>query len=179
MATARLTDEQIARVTTWVDDGADLNQIQDRLKNEMEIRLTFMETRFLLSDLGLTLRPAASDDDDDDDESEAAMGADIADSGEAGPAADDAEDNSLAEIGEAPGSRPAAATVVLTVDEITIPGAMASGKVTFSDGRTASWHLDQMGRLGLSGVERTYQPPETDVIAFQRELQKALRRAGY
>ena len=37
------SDEQIARVTTWVDDGADLNQIQDRLKNEMEIRLTFIE----------------------------------------------------------------------------------------------------------------------------------------
>ena len=68
-----------------------------------------------------------------------------------------------------------AAQVRVTVDVVTVPGTMVSGKVTFTDGVTAGWYLDQMGQLGLSGVDRTYQPPEADVAAFQRELQRALR----
>ena len=167
MAGLKLTDEQKAKVAGWAAEGADLNGIQDRLKSELGVTLTFMETRFLISDLGVTLQSKTKDEEEDVDEEPPdaldALGTDVPNraTGPSDPA----------------GTPPAgdSSGVKVTVDEITLPGSMASGKVTFSDGTKASWSLDQLGRLGLSGVDRTYQPPETDVIAFQRELQRALR----
>lgn len=157
MASAKLSDDQIALIRQWADAGADLNEIQDRLKTEAGVTLTFMETRFLLSDLGITLREAREGEENQTSEETA-----------------DAEDAVLNAENDLPGGG-----VKLTVDEITLPGCIASGRVTFSDGKTASWYLDQLGRLGLTDIERTYQPSEEDAMAFQRELQKALRQAGY
>ena len=48
--------------------------------------------------------------------------------------------------------------VSVGVDEIAIPGTLVSGKVTFSDGNTAAWHLDQTGRLGLAPKQPGYRP---------------------
>jgi hypothetical protein len=160
----KLTSEHKEAVATWVAAGATLNEIQDRLKNELGVTLTFMDTRFLLSDLGLTLKPEAGE-------------AEVVDVGGAetgvGGGVDDA--GVLAgDEGDVDGGL-GAAQVRVTVDVVTVPGTMVSGKVTFTDGVTAGWYLDQMGQLGLSGVDRTYQPPEADVAAFQRELQRALR----
>jgi hypothetical protein len=44
--------------------------------------------------------------------------------------------------------------------------------VTFSDGETAEWMLDQTGRLGLNPTKPGYRPSEADVMSFQRELQR-------
>lgn len=166
----KLSSEQKESVATWVAAGATLNEIQDRLKSEMGVVLTFMDTRFLLSDLGLTLRPPAG-------EEEPAEDALVADGDEGdlppGSEADWPADPVAAEADEVPAG--AAAQVRVTVDTVTLPGTMVSGKVTFSDGAKAGWYLDQAGQLGLTGVDRTYQPPEADVVAFQRELQRALR----
>ncbi|HVV71326.1 MAG TPA: hypothetical protein VHI52_07485, partial [Verrucomicrobiae bacterium] len=65
------------------------------------------------------------------------------------------------------------------VDQLAVPGAMVSGKATFSDGTTASWYLDQMGRLGLKASTPGYQPPAADIPVFQQELDLALQRAGF
>ena len=81
-----------------------------------------------------------------------------------------------AEDAAAPGP---AGTVQLSVDAITVPGALASGKVTFSDGVAATWYVDQMGRLGLSGAPQGYQPPPGDVPVFQQQLDRALMQAGF
>lgn len=162
MPAATLTDEQKAQVAQWAAEGADLNQIQDRLKTEMGITLTFMDTRFLISDLGITLRQEKE---------------------ETEPEARDEDDEGLGEqFQEAlddPSGSDSGSSVSVTLDEIALPGAMASGKVTFSDGVKAAWQIDAMGRLGLTGVERSYQPPEADMMQFQVELQRALRRSGY
>jgi hypothetical protein len=56
---------------------------------------------------------------------------------------------------------------------------VASGKVTFSDGKRAEWYLDQMGRLGLAPMEKGYRPSQTDLVSFQTELQTELARLGY
>jgi hypothetical protein len=69
--------------------------------------------------------------------------------------------------------------VVVEVDKLVRPGALVSGSVTFTDGKKATWMLDQMGRLGLDGVEPTYRPSEDDLADFQIELQAALRKAGF
>ena len=71
------------------------------------------------------------------------------------------------------------AGVSVTVDTITRPGAMVSGKVTFSDQKTAEWHLDQHGRLGFAPTEKGYQPAQNDLLSFQNELQMQLAKMGY
>ena len=166
---APLTDEQKARINAWAAEGADLNQIQDRLKTELGITLTFMDVRFLIADLGISLSPRQPEAEEDEEKPEA-----------------EPEERQPADIDETDGpwqspdgSEPPAAGVRLTIDQIALPGTMVSGKVTFSDGVTAQWYLDQMGSLGLSGVDRTYQPPAGDIPVFQRELQRELRRSGF
>ena len=162
----KLTSEQKLAVADWVAAGATLNEIQDRLKSELGVVLTFMDTRFLLADLGLTLRSAADEEEPEAEaEPEVEDGVVKEDDGEyPAPAAEEA-----APEGGTPGA------VQVTVDAVTLPGTMVSGKVTFSDGVRGGWYLDQMGQLGLTGIPRTYQPPEADVVAFQRELQRLLR----
>ena len=54
MSTAKsLSEEQIATVRSWAEDGADLSEIQQRLDKDLEIRITYLETRFLLEDLAI------------------------------------------------------------------------------------------------------------------------------
>jgi hypothetical protein len=59
------------------------------------------------------------------------------------------------------------------------PGTMVSGTVSFSDGVTGKWALDQQGRLMLETARKGYQPSPADVQSFQRELQTQLQRQGY
>jgi len=56
---------------------------------------------------------------------------------------------------------------------------MASGKVTFSDEKTCTWYIDELGRPGLIPPEEGYQPSEADLMAFQQELQGALSGLGF
>lgn len=68
--------------------------------------------------------------------------------------------------------------VSVSIDQITRPGAMISGRATFSDGQSAGWYLDQMGRLGLDPTTPGYRPSQQDVIDFQMELEKLARSQG-
>lgn len=79
-----------------------------------------------------------------------------------------------------PDPEPAAAPgkVSVTIDQITRPGAMISGRATFSDGQKAGWYLDQTGRLGLDPDKAGYRPSQDDVMAFQVELEKLARSQG-
>jgi len=67
----------------------------------------------------------------------------------------------------------------VTVDRVTRPGALVSGKATFSDGQSAEWFLDQMGRLGFVPKQQGYRPSETDLETFQSTLQSELQKLGY
>lgn len=165
----KLTSEQKEAVAAWVAAGSTLNEIQDRLKSEFGVVLTFMDTRFLLSDLGLTLKPPAGEA----EEPAAAAEDEFAEVLPETEGEDQAPPPDVEAGQPAPPAGPA--RVVVTVDAVTLPGTMVSGKVTFSDGVKGGWYLDQMGQLGLTGIDRGYQPPEADVVAFQRELQRALR----
>ena len=71
-----------------------------------------------------------------------------------------------------------AGKVSVAVDQITRAGAMASGKVRFSDGKSAEWLLDQMGRLSLAAIEKGYKPSAADIQEFQIALQDELQRLG-
>lgn len=50
-----LTTEQKSIVSQWVRDRLSLSDIQKRLESELEIRMTYMDVRFLIDDLNLEL----------------------------------------------------------------------------------------------------------------------------
>ena len=150
-----LDENQRQRVTAWILQGAKLSEIQSRLAEEFGLRLTYMEVRFLVDDLKLTPK---------DPEPPKAVAPP--------PAAPKAA---------APSAEPSSATgkVSLTVDQLTRPGAIVSGKVTFSDGQTAEWYLDQTGRLGVVPKQQGYKPSAADVQQFQMALEKEISRLGF
>jgi hypothetical protein len=76
---------------------------------------------------------------------------------------------------------PVPGNVVVEVDGVTlIPGAIASGSVTFSDGVTGKWIVDQYGRPGFTEVSQPgYRPSPEDGQAFMQELDAALRQKGF
>ncbi len=67
------------------------------------------------------------------------------------------------------------AGVVVEVDKIKQPGAAISGDVRFSDGQTAKWYVDEMGRLGLNPAQEGYQPSDEDIQEFQMTLREKLQ----
>ena len=162
-----ITDEQKNKITEWVRQGEDLSHIQSLLKDELNINITYVETRFLLADLGL--EPG------DEEEEEQEVTAEVEESSspvdEADSPADDIPPPADQEID-------GCGNVAVTVDSLMKPGAVISGKVTFSDGEAASWLIDQMGQLRLDPETENYRPSAEDIQKFQMELQKAASSQG-
>lgn len=154
-----LDDAQKQKVSGWIEEGLKLSEIQDRLNSEFGLRMTYMEVRFLIDDLGVKLKDKPKEAPAD----LKAGAASAAPAGGAAPAQDDLVGGGVS----------------VTVDQVTRPGALVSGKVTFSDGKKAEWYLDQMGRLGLMPQEPGYKPPQEDLMEFQAELQNELARLGF
>lgn len=178
---AQLTDEQKKTVTQWVAEGASLNEVQDRLKRECDITLTYLDARLLIMELGLKLQEKKQPEEPKPETPAPSAGRPPGPGEEAGGEAypeelTEAEAEILGEESLAPEG---ASTLSVTLDAITVPGTMVSGKVTFSDGKTGGWYVDQFGRLGLQPPEPGYQPPTTDIPAFQRELDRLLRSRGF
>ena len=149
---AKLTPAQISTVSQWVSEGASLSAIQTRLSTELGIAMTFLDVRFLVDDLNLTLQ---------EKEEPKKLEADKVDALVAEPTA--------APVGG----------VRVEVDAITRPGAMVSGNVTFSDAQVADWYLDMEGRPGLVPRTPGYRPTQADIVDFQTKLDASLRQAGY
>jgi hypothetical protein len=157
-----LNEAQRQRVTAWILEGAKLSEIQDRLAKEFALRLTYMEVRLLVDDLKLTPK--------DPEPPKAAEP----------PPAKAPEQQTAPATPVAPASAaPAGGQVAVTVDQITRPGAVISGKVAFSDGQTADWYLDQTGRLGVVPKQQGYKPSPADVQQFQLALQQEVAKLGY
>jgi hypothetical protein len=165
-----LDESQRKKVAEWVGQGLKLSEIQSRLASELGLKLTYMDVRLLVDDLKLTPkdveRPKTPPD------NLAASGA---------PAPGDASAQNLTAKPPLPGSpqEPApAGGVSVVVDQLARPGALVSGKVTFSDGNRAEWYLDQTGRLGLVPQTAGYRPPAADVQQFQMALESELSKMG-
>ncbi len=80
--------------------------------------------------------------------------------------------------GESPKPVPTGA-VEVTADMVALPGALISGKVTFSDGETGVWLLDQYGRPGLDPDRPGYRPSAEDIASFQKQLSELVRKKGF
>jgi hypothetical protein len=144
-----LDDAQRLKVAAWINEGLKLAEIQKRLETEMGLRMTYLEVRLLVDDLKLKPKDPPPPP---------------------RPAAKPADP--FPPLPAAPGK------VSVTVDQLARPGALVSGKVKFSDGKTAEWILDQAGRLGLVPSDKGYKPPAADVQEFQVALQQELQKLG-
>lgn len=54
-STKQLSEEQITTIKSWAAAGAQLPEIQLRMKEEFGISATYMDTRFVILDLGIDL----------------------------------------------------------------------------------------------------------------------------
>jgi hypothetical protein len=198
-----LTAEQKQAVSSWIAAGDNLSAVQKKLSDQFKISMTYRDVRFLVDDMNLELKDAAPKIDTSDvTKATAAKPADATPSRGAAPekkgffdkakeklglakneTADDAlvEDEDLVEddLADLPPGGPSNVTV--SVDKVTlIPGALASGTVTFSDGVTGKWIVDQYGRPGFSEVSQPgYRPTPEDGQAFMQELSLQLQKRGF
>lgn len=150
-----LTEEQIARIRSWAESGDGVPEIQKKLREEYEVRVTYLETRFLLEDLKIDLLPTPE------------------------PEPEKKEDEEIPVDGEGESEESSGGGVKLTVDQVLRPGAIVSGKADFGGGQVASWWLDQMGRLGLDAPDPDFRPSEEQAQAFQIELRRVLQQSGF
>jgi hypothetical protein len=157
-----LDEAQRQKIAAWIAAGAKLSEIQTRLAAELNVKLTYMEVRLLVDDLKLTPK---------DPEPPKVAAPPVA-----APAANPAK--LTVEKNPAPAGTLPASGVSVTVDQLAKPGAIVSGKVTFSDGQSADWYLDQTGRLGVVPKQPGYKPSAADVQQFQVALQSELARMG-
>ena len=201
----QLTPEQEALVRAWAAEGATLSDIQTRLADECGVRLSYLDTRFLLLDLkvdlvektkkeppprnlesGGTAAGFGSPDGGAGERSEPegvesdddAYGAAPPLPGEEPP---DAADSGSPDGGAGERSEPEGVASTLTVDlaRIQRPGFAASGSVTCSDGVKGEWGIDAYGRLALAFPDnKGYRPSAADQRAFMQQL-RSLLSGGY
>jgi hypothetical protein len=161
----QLDDAQKNAVREWVERGAGLSEVQKRLRGEYGITMTYIDVRFLMIDLGLEVqnRPDL-----------------VRATVQPPPLTKDPSQEELTdEVSAGHVAPPGAGNIRVHMDRIMKPGSLASGKVTFSDGVSASWMIDQMGRLALAPEQKGYKPAQTDLMAFQAELRSTLESHGY
>jgi len=179
-----LSPEQTQAVAGWVAAGDNLSAIQKKLFEQYTLSLTYMDVRFLVDDLNLSLKDPAPKVSTDLGKAPAAPAGGAEKKGfldkakeklglskEADIPPDDAEEDF---------SAGGAGTVSVTVDKVTvIPGAVAAGTVTFSDGVTGKWIVDNYGRPGFTEISRPgYRPSPADAQAFMQELNLAMQKRG-
>ncbi len=158
-----LDDAQRIKVAEWIAQGLKLSEIQSRLGAELGLNLTYMDVRLLVDDLKLTPK-------DIERPKPTASAIQAPGSGAAAPAP-------APSAAQQPAAKPGA--VSISVDQVARPGAVVSGKVTFSDGNTADWYFDQAGRLGLLPQQPGYRPSAPDLQQFQAALDGELSKMGF
>jgi len=145
-----LTAEQQEQIKVWAGEGDQLADLQEKINSEFQLKqsITYLDTRFLVIDLGIELIAEAKPEEKKPEEKKP-------------------EDQPKALVPQG--------YVDAVVDEIVRPGFLASGKVIFSDGMHATWGLDQMGRLSVDADTADYKINDEDMIAFQEILRDKLK----
>jgi hypothetical protein len=191
-----LTPAQKKTVASWVEAGDNLSTIQKKLADEIKLSMTYRDVRFLVDDLNLDIKDAAPKIDTSDvtkaqpapppaaapkpgaekkgflEKAKEKLGL-----GDAKPASEDGMEDEEG-LEDLPDENTGGVSV--SIDGVTlIPSALASGSVTFSDGVTAKWIVDQYGRPGFTEVSKPgYRPTAADGQAFVRQLSAALQQRG-
>jgi len=193
-----LTPEQKKTVESWIEAGDNLSTVQTKLSEQFKLSMTYREVRFLVDDLNLAIKDAAPKLDTSDvskaqpppaaassphgagaekkgfiEKAKEKLG--LGGSAHSGNDDDVEEEAEFTEAGVDD-----SASVRVLLDEVTLlPGAIASGSVTFSDGVSAKWVVDQYGRPGFTEISQPgYRPSPPDGQAFVRELSALLQKRG-
>lgn len=147
-----LTNEQKEQLKDWITEGLSLSTIYKHISNQWKMPITYMELRFLIDDLNLEF-----------------------------PKEKEQEATEIPKEGVAaePDNLELLHNVSINVDKVVRPGTLVSGSVTFSDGMSGTWQLDQQGRIGLIPSTEGYRPSQEDIQEFQIQLQEALHKTGY
>lgn len=171
-----MTQQEIkAFIADGIAQGLSLSKIPDALTGK-GTHITYMELRLLASEIEVSQLEKL-----DKPKAKPAAPAAPAEPAPA-PGMEEGDDEALTppeapaalSAGEAaPEAAPAAGKTVVEVNPIAKPGFLVHGSVKFASGVTADWFLDQDYRLGLSN--NSGKPTETDIMEFQKELQKVLR----
>ena len=162
-----LDEAQRNKVAEWIAQGLKLSEIQNQLASELGLTLTYMDVRLLVDDLKLIPKDA-------EPPKPLERGPSALDAGARPPAAPPGL--AVPKPGQPAGGP---GSVSVSVDKLARPGTLVSGKVTFSDGHTADWRLDQTGQLGLIPQQPGYRPPASDVQPFQMALEAELSKLGF
>ena len=169
-----LTKEQKQLVTTWVIAGDNLSTIQKKIIEHFKVSMTYMDVRFLVDDLNLIIKDAPAKKSTD-----LSQPTELTQETPEEPQQEELPEENMEEAVDA--FPVAEGSVSVEVDKVTlIPGAIASGTVTFSDGVTGKWIIDDQGRPGFTEISKPdYRPKPEDAQAFMRELSAAIQSRGY
>ena len=131
-------------------EGVSLSEAQNRINEQLEHKLTFMDIRILASTLDVDWKkgdphPVKSEEQKD--------------------ASEDSCENGEASV--------AGGSTVVEISKLARPGVALSGSVKFASGSTADWYIDATGRLGLENLTGEKPTPE-DIREFQVELERAV-----
>ena len=148
-----LNKEQVKQIHSWVEEGAQMADVQKRLETEFGHIVTYMDTRFLSLDLGLEFQV------------EEELGPEVV------PEVEIKEPDPRRETGSA-------GDIAVSIHEDPLQGSVISGDVVFSDGQGGQWMIDQEGRLAMDPDTQGYQPSEADVVEFQEKLREAVESQG-
>jgi len=186
-----LTPEQKLSVSSWVAAGDNLSAVQKKITEQFKVSMTYRDVRFLVDDLNLELKdPAPKVDASDVSKTPPPVAKAPGPSAQHAGAADAAAESptDLAADAEAELADeglddlpPGASSVSVEVDKVTlIPGALAAGTVTFSDGVTGKWMIDQQYRPGFTEISQPgYRPTPADSQAFMQQLSAQLQKRGF
>ena len=146
--------------------GVSLSDIQNMVNAEFKQNLTYMDIRIMASELEIDWQQL-------NPKKETAV-EDVT-AVEAGPKTPETPaDEAASDDAAAPGM-PDLSDTKIEVSKIARPGMMFSGSVTFANGSSAEWYLDNMGRLGLENLQGD-KPGQEDIEKFQIALQLELRK---
>ena len=197
----QITPQQEALVRAWAAEGATLSDIQTRLADECGLRLSYLDTRFLLLDLKVDLVEKTKKDPPPrnlESGYSAGFGSPAGGAGERSePEGVDPDDDAYGAAPPLPGEEPPdsvpdadspapadagageSSSLKLDLARIQRPGFAASGSVTCSDGVKGEWGIDNYGRLALAFPDnKGYRPSAADQQAFMQRL-RSLLSGGY
>ncbi len=151
-----LTDSQKEAVSNWIAEGKSLADVQRLLREEFSISMTYMDVRFLIDDLNISMEEKTEEVENADGDSEKVEEPEVVEEG----------------FGH---------SVNVDVDAVTPPGALMSGSATFSDGVTLGWQLLANGQLGLTPGDDNpaYRPSAEDMEDFRIQMDGIIRKKGF
>jgi len=188
LASMQLTDIQKDRVRQWAAEGASLSRIQDLLAEEFNIRMSFIDVRFLVLDLEVSIKEKEKKKEQEGStetrnsgvRNEAAPTSDLPSAGGDVGREDDSsaggewDEEGGQEEGMGDDTPTTPSKVSVSLSRIAQPGFAVCGDVTFSDGVQAQWGITSRGELALVGPPPNYRPSPEDARAFQTQLRNLL-----